>query len=615
MKFLFTNKEIDHSLSKDFQNLIKVKLGNFSALINDTATVSEKDNLIGITNGYLRNYHHEGLEDQKTSAEKHVFENWPVKKNITGSFSTLIYDTLSSEIVVTSDLCNIYPIYYLKTEEYFFISNSIILMGRYSKAQLDKTGIFQRAVGPNFSNIGSRTILENCKRLLPGEWLKFSSQGEIIEKKYDNSLYSNLGSVSTKPSDLKKYWEQYKKEVNLCLQEFKQVNIALSGGIDSRIALGAIPMDRKISARTFGNSKNYESKIAEKLAKRKGAKHQTYFDPKQYFPKKSVLKDYIRETESLKLNSWLEILENIEIENKEPILLGELCEALPARNIKKFNSSKFRNKNFFKYYIKNASFDFTPSNPEDFNNWQSQKIKRIISWHDDNWFKKLGFEKHKSEIIDETIQDTHQILKRIESHNLPYIELYDELFSWFTFTRMELSRQVNICNEKFYAFSPGMSIQMLRLTSNIHPNDRLYYRFANRLMKEIPDLKMFSKVPTSQIPLIPQGSPNIIKIPIWGLRSKIDDYFVKRLMKTQDQNKRYRLFKSINWVKVYQQKNMLNNIQAYYSRNHLSKSYFEIYYDVAKRRKELINWPFANMDIISGASLNVELDLIKNPPD
>ena len=180
---------------------------------------------------------------------------------------------------------------------------------------------------------------------------------------------------------------------------------------------------------------------------------------------------------------------------------------------------------------------------------------------------------------------------------------------------MELSRQVNICNEKFYAFSPGMSLQMLRMTSNIHPNNRLYYRFANELFDKIPDLKQFNKIPTSQIPLIPQNSPDILKIPVWGIRSKLDDFLVRRLMKSKDINKRYRLLKSINWVKVYHQKDMLKNIEAYYLKNHLTPSYFKTFYEVANRRKQLINWPFANMDIISGATLNTEIDLIKHYPE
>ena len=615
MKFLFTNKKIDLGLAEDFEDLQLRRIGDKYLLINDPYTLTEDEELVSITNGYLRDYSVNVLLSQQKLATQYIFDNWPVETTITGSFSSVIINKINSEIVLTSDLCNIYPLYYLLQDDVFYISNSIILLGRYSKAEFDHTGIFQRAVGPNFINTGTRTILKNCKRLLPGEWIKLNSENKISEKRYDNSLYSKIGSISIKKHDLQKYWDQYKKEVSLCTQDHSEVNIALSGGVDSRVALAAIPKEANIKAHTFGEASNYESKIASRLAKIKGAVQQSYYDPDQYFPEKRTLREYSIQTESVKLNSWLEILENIDPSTKAPIILGELCEGLPARNIKKFSSGKFRNKNFFKYYIKKEDFEFTNSTKSEFVLWKKKKTDQILSWHDDNWFKKLGLLDSKSEIISDTTKDLNEIFERIASHNLPYTELFDELYSWYTFTRMELSRQVNICNEKFYAFSPGMSLQMLRMTSNIHPNNRLYYRFANELFDKIPDLKQFNKIPTSQIPLIPQNSPDILKIPVWGIRSKLDDFLVRRLMKSKDINKRYRLLKSINWVKVYHQKDMLKNIEAYYSKNHLTPSYFKTFYEVANRRKQLINWPFANMDIISGATLNTEIDLIKHYPE
>ena len=614
MKFLFTNKKIDLSLAKDFENLKLREIGENSLLINDPYTITNTENLISVTNGYLRDYSIEKLTLQKELAAQHVFDKWPIADYITGSFSTLILDKKSNNIVITSDLCNIYPLYYLLNEDQIYISNSIILLGRYSGAEEDKTGILQRAIGPNFCNIGSRTILKDCKRLLPGEWIKLSLGGNIIKRKFDNSLYQNISSKELGPERINTYWEHYKKETELCSSGFDKVSIALSGGIDSRIALGSI-IKKDISAYTFGNPKNYESKVAGKLAKSKGAKHHILFDSAQYFPRKELLYQYTKDTEAINLNSWLEILTNLEHEEKEPLLLGELCEALPGRNIQKLNAGKFRKQNFYKYYVKNEDIKLTPGTSSAFYNWKNKKMTFILSWHVDFWFNKLNITASKDKIIDETRKDAEEIFKRIESHQLPYTELYDELFSWYTYTRMVLSRQVNICNEKFYAFSPGMSIQMLKKTSNIHPNQRLYYRFANKLLKTVSELKGFGKIPTSQIPLIPQNSNNLIKIPIWAVRSKIDDWLIKRMMDNKDINMRYRLFRSINWAEVYQQEQMLENLQDYYENNHLHETYSEIFYSLAESRKNLIKWPFANMDIISGATLNAELDLIKNYPE
>lgn len=615
MKFIFSNKKLDPELSKDFNKLHALQVNSCHLLINDPASLSESENLFSITNGYLKDITEENKERQNLAAVKQVFENWPVPDNITGSFSSLIYDKRENEIVISTDTANIYPLYYLKRENFFFISNSIILLGRYSKAEFDNAGIFQRAVGPSFINIGSRTILKDCKSLLPGEWLKFSPERKLIQKKYDNSLYQNIGDSSLKKGDLENYWNHYKKEVALCTKNHHKVNIALSGGIDSRIALGAIPEDKCVTAYTFGSPENYESIVAKKLAKAIGASHKIFFDTSQYFPESEVFRNFTRDTESVKLNSWLEFLNNIHPSEKQPILLGELCEGLPGRNIGRFNTGTFRKENFIQYYLKREEIPLTPSSDLSFEQWKIKKRNFILSWHVDFWFEKLGMEFSKDQIISSTLTNIEEIFDRIKAHNLPYTELYDELFSWSTFTRMELSRQVNICNEKFYAYSPGMSLQMLKKTSNIHPNLRLYYRFANQLLKEVPELRKFRNIPTSQIPLVPQTWSNIIKIPIWGLRSKIDDWLIKRMMKASDPNKRYRLFNSINWAKVYQEKNMLSNLKDYYIPNNLTQEYSEVFINLARKRKELKSWPFANMDIISGATLNTEIELIKNIRD
>lgn len=611
MKFIFSSKSLDLKKASDFQDLKEVNLSCGSLLLNDPDTLISHNGLTSVVNGYLKDFQKEDDWEAKTSASDFVFSQWPVSDTITGSFCAFILNEQTREISLCGDLVTIYPLYYLKKGDHFFISNSIILLGRYSEASLDKTGIAQRALGPEFMNIGSRTILKDCKRLLPGEWLHFDIQGNVLKRKFDNSLYQDMGAPYLKRGMISEYWNHYLKETELCTTGFKKVNIALSGGIDSRVALGSIPDSKEINAYTFGATKNYETKVARKLSRVKKARHHSFSDLSLYFPKRNMLQYYVKETEAIKLNSWLELLENVNSQEKQPIILGELCEGLPARNIKKFNSAHFRKKNFIKYYIKKESFPFTAASPSHFEKWKTTKRNSLISWFDENWFKQMELEGYRKEVIRDTITDIDEIFQRIEDHRLPYVELYDELFSWFTFTRMELSRQVNICNEKFYAFSPGMSIQMLKKTSNIHPNLRLFYRFANKLLKEAPELRPFRNVPTSQIPWLPQQFPNLFKIPLWGIRSRLDDWLVKRMMKSKNLDKRSKLLPGMDWAQIYQLPELDEIMKSYYQPNYLGEGYARTFIHLAEKRKTLKSWPFANMDIMSGVCLNTEIELIQ----
>ena len=90
----------------------------------------------------------------------------------------------------------------------------------------------------------------------------------------------------------------------------------------------------------------------------------------------------------------------------------------------------------------------------------------------------------------------------------------------------------------------------------------------------------------------------------------MDEYLIKRLLKAKDPTLRYRVFNSNNWVKVYQNPDLEKNLNSYFKKNHLGKEYIKNVINLAKLRRDLNQWPFANMDIMNAAALNTELELI-----
>ncbi len=615
MKYLLTNTEIGPEKIENLPFEMRVrKTGAYHILTDNLREVVENDTIIGFTEGYLRdlNLENSNIKDHTLHAFQNILTKWPLPKNITGSFSSLVIDKKLNELILCNDLIGLYPLYYLVDQKEIYVSNSIILMAVVTGGEFDEVGILQRAIGQDFSNIGSRTILRKCKRLLPGEYLKLDVFGRKKEIKYDNSLFQNISSSNQKHDLHKEYWEHFKKEVELCLTDREELKVALSGGIDSRVVLGAISKDKKTECLTFGGKDNYETKIASRLAKIKKADFRNFYQPELYFPPAEILKNYTLKTEAVQICSWLEIVENVEPQMGMPILLGELCEALPGRNIKKYSSRNFRQQNFIKYYLLKKDYEFESATPEKFESWKHKILQRYMIYYADVRLKRMKFNISGEELKKEVKNDLEELFARIESHNLPYVELYDELFSWYTYTRMRLAKQLQISNVRYCAYSPAMSIQVLRNTSNIHPNLRLNYRFAKKLFREIPELKKFNKVPTSQAPLVPQYFPDFIKFPAWGIRSKIDGFLIKRMMKSKKRNSRYRLFKSIDWAGAYQLPEMENNLKEYFKNNYLGEEYFYNILSQCTQRKELKQWPFANIEFINAAGLNLELDLIKS---
>ncbi len=616
MRFILTNIKVNQSLIKGLPYGLSLRgIGSLNILIEDIKAIEKTSSHYSITVGYLRDFNKEvsDIQGQKESVISEISKTWPLPDNITGTFSSLVINKNTRNFILCNDPIGIYPLYYLKNNKGFFISNSIILIGAISECEFDEAGIIQRCIGPEFSNYGSRTILTNCKRLLPGEYLKFDEKGNKILSKYDNTLYQNISKSSQENiKDIYPgFWNVYKNELDYCLNDTNNVSVALSGGLDSRIILGAIPKTKKISCLTYGGHENYETKIASRIAKLNNADFKSFSHPNLYFPPSEILKKYTLQTEALTLCSWLEILEEIVQRSKEPILLGDMAEILNGRNIKKYSSKEFRQNQFIKYQIFKKDYKFENSTKESFVKWKSSNSYSYLVWYTEKRLSQFNVSISRDNLIEALQSDLNDIYRRIEDHQLPYIELYDELFSWYTHSRIPMGKQILICSSKFRGYCPSMSLNIIRLASSIHPNLRLNSRFMNKLFTETVELKELNKIPTNQAPLIPQNYPDFIKFSIWGLRSKVDQYLINRLVKNKDITKRYRLFKSINWAEVYQNPEMEKNLNRYFEKNHLGEKYFKNLIFQSIQRKNLIQWPFANIDIMTAASLNMEIDLIK----
>jgi hypothetical protein len=533
-------------------------------------------------------------------------EKWPYPDHFSGSFG-LCFIYKKNEVTIANDCIGFYPIYFYYDKETLAISNNLTLIQSVLKCQIDEIGLFQRKHAPEYSALGRRTMLKGVKRLLPGEKITFDILKKNFSSFFDNRLYGDIKSSNINNLFITEFWKNYEAEViGASKLNEKPINIALSGGMDSRLVLGAMS-NKKSKAFTYGENDSYEVKISKRLSRVKNIKFISKFDKKNYFPSKEELIKTIAKSGPPSVMSFFDILD-LAPEKREILLFGDMCESLPARNIKKFSSRKSRQKNFINNFILNKAYKLTKSNSKDFLKWKNAKIET---------FKKKLIKNTKSyniidldELIDYTLNDLISIIKRVEEHDIRYTELYDELFSWYTHARIPMSKQILHCDSSFYALSPSMGSDVLIRTSNIHPNDRLNYRLMNKLFKKIDKLHELNYIPTSQSPLISRNSPEVFQFMIWGLRSKSDQFLIKRLMKNKNPKLRYRVFKSLNWVDIYQQENLENRIREYFKNNLLGTEYLNSVLNKTINRKNLNSWPLTNIDIMAISILNLELDIL-----
>lgn len=582
-------------------------ISSFSVLMEQKTSVHKTAKLNAFLDGYIREFgfRPEEVEKQIKKGVKSISNTWPVNEDVTGSFSCAIITELE-EIILCNDPIGVYPVYYLNSGSNFYISNSIIWLGALSRAKIDEVGLFQRTYCPEFANVGTRTVLEGCKRLLPGEWIKFNKSGSKLETKYDNKLYEEISSPNDNSITPQEYWNQFKKELNYCAGNEKNIHVALSGGMDSRLLLGGISSDKNLTCHTYGNQDFYETGIAEKLASLRQANFRSYSEPELNFPERNILRKYTAETEAVYLCTWLEILEAQDKSKKNILLLGDMTESLQGRNL----AFKKTFKTYWNYYVRNRKISFRKTSKENFEGWKEKILftySRLIS---NEHIECLHLSISEKELRRQIKIDLDNIFQRIEAHNLPLMELVQELFSWFTHARNPMGKQIIQLNTEFHSYCPSMSIQCLRVTSNIHPARRVNGKYMKSLFGTVNELKHLGKIATSQIPFIAYNAPDIFKLPIWFFRSKVDNVLIERLMKSKDPGKRYRFLKSYNWVAVYQKPNLEKILRSYFQQDFLGEKYTDGIIKGALSRKNLESWPLVNVNIINAAALNLELELI-----
>jgi hypothetical protein len=286
-----------------------------------------------------------------------------------------------------------------------------------------------------------------------------------------------------------------------------------------------------------------------------------------------------------------------------------MCESLPGRNIKSFSSRDSRIKRFINSILLNRRIQFVPTQPNSFEIWADKKLTNFRNMLRNTEVFKEAFQSNES-ILDETIEDLKENLALIKLQKIPYIELYDELFELYIHARLPMGKQATIYDSHFDGQCPSMGLMALRTVSKIHPSLRVDYHFMDKIFKKIDVFKPIKHIPKLQSPFLPYYFPNFLRFMVWGMRNKIDQFLIRRMVRKKNHKLRFRLLDSINSATLYHEPLSEETVQAYFSKNNYTLKQIAL-----KRyhgRKLFSEWPLSNNDIIALASLNSDLNQIFN---
>jgi asparagine synthase (glutamine-hydrolysing) len=211
----------------------------------------------------------------------HLYEEYPNEfpeklRNLNGTFTFIIYNTIDHELLICNDRFGFKPLYWCKWSDNLFFASEMkaILQDTNFKREIDLD-----AVAEFFSFgylLGNKTFLKNIELLPPASIFKYSNE------KIEVSQYWSWKEIQKK--DIKEIGNEEKvvNELgNLFIQAIERrtqskarIGSSLSGGLDSRSIISAIPKRcYPLHAITFGNKDCDDYKIASRVCNKLGVSH------------------------------------------------------------------------------------------------------------------------------------------------------------------------------------------------------------------------------------------------------------------------------------------------------------------------------------------------------
>jgi asparagine synthase (glutamine-hydrolysing) len=200
-------------------------------------------------------------------------------KRVDGVFSAVIYDRPRNKIALCTDRYGFQHLYWIKTKEYVAWASeykAFIALPGFSPT-IDRESL-QSFVDFGYIR-GNRTWLNDVSLVPPAKIISFDiKNGAMTSSRFWN--WGNIQATETKIDfqEIAEEWGRlFKRAVDIRSRPYEKTGIALSGGLDSRAILAAMPeKGQTINAFTYGEKGCDDMRIASKSARIKGACHSFY---------------------------------------------------------------------------------------------------------------------------------------------------------------------------------------------------------------------------------------------------------------------------------------------------------------------------------------------------
>lgn len=565
--------------------------------------VIQNERFLGALNGYagvISQADSSKCKDRRAGAAavlSHVVDGeWPLSADLTGSFCAVVVERKTGVLRLCCDAIGPYPLFYSEREGGLVASTSLTLVGQVTGRGPDLAGLLESLSYP-FVTYGRRTLAKRVKRLMPGE-VRVYRDGDLVAQSFDTTLYKNVHRIQREDA-VSHYVDAVRKELKIATGEAGSCHLGLSGGVDSRFLLGmALEGGIEVFSHTTGAHHDYEVVLARKIARLAGIAHAVYPLEASYHPDAETFHALVNACEAVPYLQWMPIIQWTGGDRRRPFFIGDLCEAAAGRTVALPGGRKGR----AKAAIRGLGGEIprlTENIGANAAYWRERRRKEL--------FQGIVREADRgapglmnSDIANQIEGDIDESLTLIQNIEPPFIELCEELLTWFHYIRIMAFGQILLLDTVQESACPPMGLGPMRVITAVDPVSRTLQRFIDRILRHWK-WKELSRVPTANAPLVPASAPSLIRDASWATRWVIDQALQRAFIATRGTTGYHRAAPSTDYFKLYREAN-IEEVSKWYLGKFLDKEHYMARF---LKRRSGERWPLINNTIAGPAAMEI----------
>lgn len=208
--------------------------------------------------------------DPQYCLEQYLKSGTDFIRSLNGSFVLVIYDTRTRKVIIANDRYGLRPLYYAVNGGRLLFAPEVkaILEDSTLKKEISDEGVTDFIVLGKL--MGNRTMFRGIEALPPATIMTWNAGSVTLETYWKYQYQDKCDLTEDELAD--RLVTAFRKAVEIRTRDNLRYAVSLSGGLDSRAIVGAVPADRRSGFRaiSFGTPQNRESGIAREVARVSG---------------------------------------------------------------------------------------------------------------------------------------------------------------------------------------------------------------------------------------------------------------------------------------------------------------------------------------------------------